>query len=136
LILAPEIERRIREFLDADEEPLEWLKPIVRRYHFLPLYLGWISTLGLRPDGSFVRWDHENDPDREYPLGDAFWQRMALHQGMKKYPELTPLLPARPPHAFDCEICKGTGEIALPLICDCGGAGWKLPGEPRDPSPG
>jgi hypothetical protein len=134
LILAPEIEQRIRQFLDGNEQTLEWLKPMVRRYHFLPLYLGWLATLGIRPDGSFIRWDHDEDPEHVRPLDDAFWQRMALCQGAKKYPELAPLIPDRPPHAVECPTCKT--PLPEPLICECGGVGWRIPGEPREPSPG
>jgi len=52
-------------------------------------------------------------------------------QGVKKYPELAALIPARPEEARDCDSCRGTGRIeALPqIICRCGGVGWIVPGE-------
>ena len=63
---------------------------------------------------------------------------MALCQGAKKYSELAPLIPNRPPEALDCDSCKGTGRIeGLPrVVCNCGGLGWILPGEQQGPHPG
>ena len=132
------IERRIQEFL-ADSDPrFDWVKAAVRKHGFLPLYLGWVAAIGLRSDGSFVRWDHEDDREVVKPLSDRYLERMALCQGAKKYPELASLIPRRPAQAQDCESCKGTGQIAgLPqIICGCGGLGWILPGERQGPSPG
>src|SRR6266850_2973417 len=109
-----------------------------RRHGFLPLYVGWVAVLGLRPDGSFVRWDHENDRATVKPLSDAYWQRMAICQGTRKYPELRALLPERPATALTCPTCGGSGQMsgAPPVVCQCGGTGWIIPGEQREPSPG
>jgi hypothetical protein len=122
---------RIEELLAGDWAPT--LKPAVRRWNFLPLYCGWLSILGIRPDLSFVRWDIEDDPDVIKRLPEAFLQRLALCQGAKKYPELRALIPARPPDAVTCEDCKGLGDMpGLPtFVCSCGGCGWLVPGESR-----
>jgi hypothetical protein len=132
------IERGIREYLGDPDPRFDWIKPAVRKHEFLPLYLGWVAVIGLRPDGSFVCWDHEEGPDVVKPLSDPYWERMALCEGAKKYPELASLVPSRPPEARDCEFCRGTGQIeGLPqVICGCGGLGWILPGELQGPSPG
>lgn len=132
------IERRIQEFLTNSDAKLEWVKPAVRKHQFLPLYLGWVAAIGLRPDGSFVRWDHEDHRDVVKLLSDPYWERMAVCQGAKQYPELASLIPKRSPEARDCDSCKGTGHIeGMPqLICSCGGLGWILPGEQQGPSPG
>lgn len=132
------IEKRITELLAADDPELDWVRPAVRAHGFLPLYLGWIAGLGVRPDGSFIRWEHEDDPANVKPLSDAYWQRMAVCQGAKKYPELRALLPERPGSALTCDACGGSGQMsAAPhVVCKCGGVGWLLPGEPRGPSPG
>lgn len=132
------IEKRISEYLATDDTRHEWVKPAVRRHSFLPLYLGWIAVLGLRPDGSFVRWDHEEDRESVKTLADAYWQRMAICQGTKKYPELNALIPPRPALAKTCVACGGSGLVdGAPLvICQCGGIGWTIPGEQRGPSPG
>lgn len=132
------IEARISDFLAADNPKLEWVKPAVRKHAFLPLYVGWVAVLGVRPDGSFVRWDHESDRASVKPLSDAYWQRMAISHGTRKYPELRALLPERPAAALTCEACGGSGQMsgAPQLVCQCGCIGWVIPGEPRKPSPG
>jgi len=139
LLLRDQIDRRIEEFL-ADEDPrFAWVRTAIRKFEFLPLYLGWVAVLGLRPDGSLVSWDNEDDPEVLKPLSDSYWGRMAICQGAKKYPELVSLLPRRPAEARDCESCKGTGQLeGLPqtIICGCGGLGWIIPGEQQGPSPG
>ena len=132
------IEKRIEEFLAADDPKLEWMKPAIRKHTFLPLHVGWVAVLGIRPDGSLVRWDHEDDREAVKPLADAYWQRMAICQGMRKYPELGTLIPQRPASAQACEDCGGTGQVrgAPQVICQCGGIGWIIPNEEKGPSPG
>lgn len=136
--MSREIETRIQEFLVAKDPKLEWVKPAVRQHQFLPLYVGWVAALGLRPDGSFVRWDYETDREDVKPLRDAYWQRMAICQGVKKYPELSALLPERPSSAQTCSACGGSGQVsgASRIICRCGGVGWIVPDEEWDPSVG
>jgi hypothetical protein len=115
---------------DADER-LEWARAGAREHGFLPLYLGWITAIGVRPDGSFVTWDHDTTGEVR-ACTDAYLQRMALCQGAKKWPELAELIPTRPPEAIDCATCRGTG-VPIPsmpqVICECGGVGWCIPGE-------
>ena len=125
------IERRIQEFLGDLNLGIAWVKPAVRGHGFLPLHFGWVAIIGIRPDGSFVRWDYEGDPTVVKALSDPWSERMAICQGAKKYPELAALLPPRPPKARECNSCRGNGTIdALPqVICRCGGVGWVVPGE-------
>jgi hypothetical protein len=132
------IETRISEFLAADDPKLKWVKSAVREHAFLPLYIGWVATLGLRPDGTFIRWDHEDDRASVKQVTDAFWQRMAICQGAKRYPELRALLPERPATAQTCAACRGSGQVSgIPhVICECGGIGWIISGEQRESSPG
>jgi hypothetical protein len=134
-----QIERRIDEFLRNDDRRRDWIKAAVRTHQFLPLYLGWLAVLGIRPDGSLVRWDHEDAPEIVSPLSDPYWQRMALCQGSKRYPELSTLIPQRPMAARVCDSCAGTGtieKVPSEIICQCGGLGWIIPGERHDRSPG
>jgi len=132
------IEKRIEEFLARDDARFDWLKDAVRENGFLPLYRGWLSVLGIQPDGSYVRWDHEVDPQVFRPVLEGFLQRLAICEGVKEYPELAVLIPERPVTAQTCEQCGGSGTLAaLPdVICVCGGTGWFIPGEPRDTSTG
>jgi hypothetical protein len=132
------IEEKIAVFMREREVAPAWLLEAVRRHGFLPLYVGWFATLGLRPDGTFVRLEGDARDGRLTLLKDPYWQRMAICQGAKKYPELRSFIPERPPAASTCPSCQGSGEIAgAPhLICICGGAGWIVAGEPTEPLPG
>jgi len=125
------IEKRIVQYLDSHDERPKSVRAAVSRFQFLPLYRGWVSTLGIRPDGSMVRWDHEDEPDVIKALDDPFWTRTALALGAKKFPELADLIPERPPHAVTCNVCGGTGvlEEMKDVVCECGSLGWKIPGE-------
>lgn len=135
--LAAAIDRRIVEFLESVDPRDGWLKPVVRRWTFLPLYRGWVSMLGIRPGGTIVRWDSEDDPDNIHVESGSYWLRFAIVQGTKTYPELVGLQPVRPPDAVMCEFCRGTGEFpGLKVICQCGGSGWCIPGELREPAVG
>src|SRR5262249_31322959 len=127
------------EYLADDDPAREWAKAAVRKHRFLPLYLGWVAALGIRADATLVRWDYEADSDAVRALEDPYWQRMALCQGAKKYPDLSALIPPRPESARDCDgACRGSGNIAIAphLICQCGGLGWIVPGELPEPGPG
>jgi hypothetical protein len=132
------IEQRISDFLIADDPKLAWLNEAVQKHTFLPLYVGWIAVLGIRPDESFVRLDLGGNGDEAMTLSNPYWQRMSLCQGAKKYPELCILIPERPASAQTCDGCGGRGQLpgAPQLICECGGIGWVIPGESRDCPPG
>jgi hypothetical protein len=134
------IEKRIAEFLAARNPKLHSLEPAVREHGFLPLYIGWLATLGIRPDGSFVWWDDSNEIKHPClkPLVSGYYQRLAICDGARKYPELRALLPDRPADAQTCEMCGGSGELppAVPAICKCGGCGWIIPGESLGDNPG
>ncbi|WP_438026080.1 hypothetical protein [Sorangium sp. So ce233] len=132
------IEAWIADFLVSADPKLEWLKAPVRAHRFLPLYVGWSSTLGLRPDGSFVRWDQEAASPGLRPLSIGYWQRMAICQAAKTRPELASLLPPRPVDAVTCSVCGGAGTIAgaPQIVCECGGAGWSIPAEDKSDPPG
>ncbi len=132
------IEERIADFLASPDSKLEWLKAPVRAHRFLPLYVGWSSTLGLQPDGSFVRWDQEAATPGLKPLSSRYWRRMAISQGVKHYPELASLIPLRPAEAVTCSVCGGSGTLAgaPQIVCECGGAGWSIPGEDKSDPPG
>lgn len=121
------IERRIEEFLSSDEPTYSWVRPAVAEHGFLPLYVGWLSVLGVKPDGSFVRWDHEHNPTVVSPI-DGVLRRIAIAQGCKRYPELQALWPERPSSAVTCGVCAGSGRLPEPWICSCG-VGWRIPGE-------
>ena len=126
------IKRRIHELLAGGDPRFEWVRRGVREHGFLPLHLGWVVVIGIRPDGEFVEWRPDEAPEVFRPHTDPYWRRVTLCEGAKKYPELAAIIPARPAEARDCRTCGGTGRIAAApqLTCPCGGLGWLLPGEP------
>ncbi len=128
---------RISEFLSQEDGNLHWLRPAVAKHRFLPLYVGWLSTLGITCDGVIVRIDTEPS-SQPTPEKSPFYQRMAIMEGAKKYPEFRNCLPQRPQNAVVCRQCNGVGTVAgaPDLICECAGFGWQVPGEDRGDSPG
>jgi hypothetical protein len=125
------IERRIAESLRSDNPRLRaWWELMVTR-QALPVEIGWTASVALCPDGTFLLRDDE-ETGAVTELVDPYWARIALCNGVKRYPELAPLLPSRPAAARDCENCAQLAALpAMPgLLCCCGGLGWLLPGEP------
>ena len=94
--VAKAVETCIARYLADPDSRLGWVRAAVRQHRFLALYLGWVASLGIRPDGSFVRWDREDAPDVVVPLLDAWSRRFAICQGAKTFSELAPLVPERP----------------------------------------
>lgn len=131
----------IDEYLAAQDERTDWVRKAVREHKFLPVHLGWVAALGIRPDATVVRWEHEDRPG-EAPRVESspYWQRFAVAEGARRYPALAVLVPARPDHARDCSGCGGAGELprtkdGVELVCQCGGLGWLLDGEPNAGGP-
>jgi hypothetical protein len=131
------ISHYIREFARLRSPKTAWLMPIVELHKFLPLYLGWFSVLGITCEGRFARWDID-DPKFSI-VTNAYLQRLAIFSGIKAYPELKSLIPARPYEAIDCDACGGTGRLLgapANVICKCCGSGWLVQGEDCGVSPG
>jgi hypothetical protein len=123
--IATRIAARIAEFPARHPEKLEWLVPQVARHGALPLYVGWIETFGIRPDGELVRWSNDGEFEGTLPIEEPSWALLALVRGASRYPELRPLLPVRGPDAPDCR-CRAipmcaSGEVGC---AECGGLGW------------
>jgi hypothetical protein len=111
-----------------------WLDSDVARLNALPIYIDWTAVLAITPDGSLFEWSTEH-PNPNLIEPEPRWARLALAQGLKRYPELLPLRPSRPVDGVDCQACGGSGVLQLPpgisdnVVCRCGGLGWLLPGE-------
>src|SRR4051812_45540589 len=127
--LQARIDSMIRDYGGvASEEPV-YLKDLAGRYHVLPILIDWTAFWGLRPDGSIFLIPTEDDGEAQAE-GDGRIRRIAIFRGAKKYPELKPLVPVRPPDATDCPHCEGHGRIDIPgvepdtIVCFCGGSGW------------
>ena len=124
------VKDRLRAFLaDTSPDPLG-LRAVVAKFGALPLITDMGGCYALRLDGEVVSfaWD---EPHGLAVVDDERLRNTALNQGSQRYPELAPLVPARPAEAIDCRSCGGTGIVAfegrsLPnnVICFCGGLGW------------
>ena len=120
------IQARVDRFVEEAPQELRWQIPHVRIHGALPLYSGWVESVGIRPDGTLVRWSTEEDWTEARELYNATWATTALVQGAERYPKLRHLIPSRPVAAHTCEVCGGTGRFpSVPaIICECGGVGW------------
>ena len=127
--LQARIESLIRDYCGETSGEPPNMKSLAGQYHVLPVLIDWTAFWGLRPDGSILLIPTEDEGEAR-PENDGRMRRVAIFRGAKKYPELKPLVPARPPDAPDCPHCEGHGRIDLPglepdtIICFCGGSGW------------
>lgn len=117
------------ELFERDNNEPEYLRTLSASYQVLPLLIDWTGFWGLRADGEILLVDTEDGNEPVVEMDNRI-RRIALFQGAKKYHQLQPLLPSRPPTAQDCPHCLGKGLIEMPgippdrIICYCGGFGW------------
>ena len=87
------------------------------------------SCYCINENGEVVIFDSEYNIENE-KITDKILVRTVLFQGIKKYPDLTELMPVRSVDDIDCSNCSGTGieptAGKLNFICFCGGLGWIL----------
>ena len=130
---------RVAEWL-RETPPHDIHRPYVEQFSVLPLTSDMGGLYGLMPSGEIVEflWDQPMEPK---VVTKPHSVNVALFQGVRRYPELEPLLPERPDGADTCEMCDGTGRVGSELpehlrdvvICYCGGAGWLPPGMQQMP---
>jgi hypothetical protein len=116
---------RVRQFAVEAPAQVRWLAPFVAEFGALPVYLGWIETIGIRPDGEVIRWSTEGEYPGARPVEDRTWLMTGLVEGSRRYAELLPLVPVRVPDADDCQ-CRGHPLFAAGRVIGgtCGGLGW------------
>ena len=95
----------------------------------MPLYHGWTGTVFLTTSGEFIFRDEEADPPAIRPETDESTRLISLAIGAEQYELLANLLPERPLHEENCELCAGSGRTRLPngssLLCNqCSSLGW------------
>jgi hypothetical protein len=131
-MLAPEMSATIRRLVERwlQGPDKEGIADMVRKAVALPIYSDMSGTVHfLRCDGEIlVNFDTPDPPQIE---DDPKWRLIALAHGVKKFPELAPLLPNRSPSAIDCPHCGGRGWIAFGGSTDsefgcepCATLGW------------
>lgn len=108
---------------EATELYHHWEAPEVAKFTALPLIRHWFETFGLRSNGEIVRW--YTDGPEPYagvqPVEERYNWLSALVEGARRWPELSPLLPAKPVTAVPCK-CIGheafaPGKTSCPLCC-------------------
>jgi len=118
-------------FLMKLDEPLD-LRKVAAELNVLPMFWDFGGCYAIRPDGEIVSfvWD---EPYKLEPENDSRICNLVLFQGVKKYPELSELVPPRPSDAEDCSHCGGTGveptnaKLGFDeerIVCYRGGLGW------------
>jgi hypothetical protein len=116
---------RIAAFSAEAPETWQWLLPYVTEFAALPLYAGWLETIGLRADGEVVRWSTEGDYAGALPVEDSSWVLIGLVEGTRRYPELRSLLPRRGAKDPDCPCQRHALFVSGKIICsECCGLGW------------
>ncbi len=136
--LSEKIEAALRAFIANPEpcligleNPLDFRK-LAAELNALPMFLDFGGCYVIRPNGEIVSfiWDEPYNLESE---NDPRIRNLVLFQGAKKYPELSELVPSRPPDAEDCSHCNGTGIEQMNeklgfneerIVCYCGGLGW------------
>ena len=128
--LKHQIERRIRQLVENPEAAPVYLRHLAVRHNVLPLFGDLGGEWALNLEEQVVAFP--DDPAVDIHIeGDVVSRNTALVQGSKLYPELTALIPARPPDAQTCPDCGGSGTHPVTsnpkyamVICLCGGVGW------------
>jgi hypothetical protein len=124
--LSDELVRRIHDAIaQLTPEPVGHINYEGTVHGALPLF----GTLGevwlLRPDGTLWRSDADYGLALE-PLPEDL-HVIAIVQGVKRYPWLRELLPARPQKALVCPECGGDGQLGpqKAFFCRrCRALGW------------
>jgi hypothetical protein len=95
--------------------------------------------VALRANGEFISFDvnswHEGVVPETRREDDPAVLTEALFDGIKRFPPLHILCPAKPANAVACWQCAGTEKPAQPAAdpCVCGGLGWLPFNRCRDP---
>ena len=124
----PEVSESIRRLSKsaAVSEPDESSREAAARTGGVPVYADLGGVLVVAPDGAVLRFDPE--ADEVSVVNDERWRMLALQSGAQKFSELESLRPRRPLSAVVCQLCSGSGVVAVDIRCgECFGLGWVAP---------
>jgi hypothetical protein len=133
-----QVEKRIAEFIQDSTSVYAHAYAAIAKVNALPLFFDWAAFMALRLDGQIVWVPYDDEPGDIEVIREESLRNLGLFQAAKLHPGLQFLMPSRPPDAFDCPVCKGTGKLPVPedskhhfdkMICSCGGVGWLPHGE-------
>jgi hypothetical protein len=122
------ISRRIEEYLSGPRD--EWQES-ARLHGALPVYADIRGALFLKPNGEVVLKPNNSADVSLVPVSSREWRLVARLAAAERFPELSELIPARPPSAPDCQDCNGSGRVLNDALrCEtCFGLGWVAPHE-------
>jgi hypothetical protein len=135
-----QVEMRIAEFIEDSNSVYAWAHGTIGRVNALPLCFDWTAFMALRLDGQIAWIPYDDEPGEVEVIKEERLRNLGLFRGIRLHPDLSFLMPSRPPNAIDCPDCRGTGKIAFPpsykdladsVLCYCGGIGWLPPGDNR-----
>jgi hypothetical protein len=117
------IDRRIEEYLSG---PPDELQEAARRHRALPVYADIAGTRFLKPNGAVLFQGSDHAGSDLTPEQSPHWQLVARLAAAERFPELSDLVPIRPPSVPDCPDCEGKGRVLNDMLrCDaCYGLGW------------
>lgn len=97
--LAEFIADRIARYRQEAAQNQLWLAPFVERFGILPLFVGWLETIGILPDGRVRKFSADGNTVEYEGLREPEGNEevaMALAEGAKRFPELSSALLPRP----------------------------------------
>lgn len=127
------IDARIAE-MTSNDAPTTLLRTMAAALRVLPLSYddredrG--ACVGITPQGHLIQFFLRDDPRYVTTIEDRNTRAAFLAIGSRRFPELSVIVPARPPDALECPLCKGTGvfpQATFGIPCTCGGLGWTYP---------
>lgn len=135
-MLSPDLKARLRRLLDSfleqDTPRAHEFRRVASELAILPITDDWNREFGLRlSDGKVVSFNRIEPFDLQVvTVPNA--ELALLGHAWTQFPELAPLVPARPAEAMDCPACGGSGIMRhgqrhSGFSCYCGGLGWSLP---------
>jgi hypothetical protein len=131
-----QVEKRIAKFIEDSASIYAHAHGAIARVNALPLFFDWTGFMALGLDGQIAWIPYDDEPDEVEVVKEELLRNLGLFQGTRLHPELSFLMPLRPPNAIDCPGCRGTGKVAFPkgsehlaekVLCSCGGIGWIPP---------
>jgi len=123
--LSANIKERIERCVAGHDGPRYPIDDEARSHGAIAL-MGTIGVIwGLRPDGTFWRFDEDFD----VPLSPLPEDREleAIVWGVERHTWLSELLPPKPTNAVSCSFCHGQVKFGVMLCPTCRGLGWVVP---------
>lgn len=122
------LQAAIRALIDAwpvDDSLGNWPRRLMKERGVLLLHGNQAYLWYLAPEGTVYSLDTDRYGQPFDIETDAEAAVNAVAQAARLHPELTEMLPERPPEARDCPSCHGTGgEWHCWPACRCCGLGW------------